>query len=46
MSATEEKKLIEDYETRPVPKEERRSWYQLTMLWIAGLIALSATALG
>ena len=46
MSATEEKKLIEDYETRPVPKEERKSWYYLTMVWIAGIIALSATALG
>ena len=46
LSATEEKKLIEDYEIRPVPKEERKSWYYLTMVWIAGIIALSATALG
>lgn len=39
-------KLIEDYELKPVPKEERKGWFQLTMVWVAGIVALSATALG
>lgn len=48
MEVTEKnnKKLIEDYEIKPVPKEERQGWFQLTMVWTAGIIALSATALG
>ncbi|ASK63932.1 cytosine permease [Virgibacillus phasianinus] len=39
-------KLIEDYELKPVPENERQGWFQLTMVWVAGIIALSATALG
>ena len=46
MEIKEQKKLIEDYEIKPVPEEERKSWFYLTMIWIAGIIALSATALG
>ncbi|GAB3063950.1 purine-cytosine permease family protein [Salinicoccus sesuvii] len=42
----EGQRLIEDYEVRPVPQSERKGWIQLTMVWIAGIIALSATALG
>lgn len=46
MEIKNQKKLIEDYEIKPVPEEERKSWFYLTMIWIAGVIALSATALG
>ncbi|TVT28928.1 cytosine permease [Salinicoccus cyprini] len=42
----EAQRLIEDYEVRPVPESERQGWLKLTMVWIAGIIALSATALG
>lgn len=41
-----DKKLIEDYELAPVPDEKRQGWFKQTMVWIAGIIALSATALG
>ncbi|GAA3720778.1 cytosine permease [Salinicoccus jeotgali] len=44
--ASEGKRLIEDYEISPVPESERKGWFHLTMVWIAGIIALSATALG
>ncbi len=43
---SEGKRLIEDYEISPVPESERKGWFHLTMVWIAGIIALSATALG
>lgn len=46
MEIREQKKLIEDYEIKPVPREERKSWFYLTMIWIAGIVALAATALG
>lgn len=46
MEQVDQKKLIEDYEIKPVPQEERKNWFYLTMVWIAGIIALSATALG
>ncbi|GGA90286.1 purine-cytosine permease family protein [Ornithinibacillus halotolerans] len=42
----ENKKLIEDYELTAVPEEKRQGWFKQTMVWIAGIIALSATALG
>ncbi len=41
-----DKKLIEDYELDRVPDEKRQGWLKQTMVWIAGIIALSATALG
>lgn len=41
-----ENKVIEDYELKPVPAEKRKGWFKLTMVWIAGIVALSATALG
>lgn len=41
-----EEKLIEDYELEPVPDEKRQGWLKQTMVWIAGIVALSATALG
>lgn len=41
-----EKRLIEDYEIQPVPESEKQGWFKLTMVWTAGIIALSATALG
>lgn len=46
VKSKEGQRLIEDYEVRPVPESERKGWFQLTMVWIAGIIALSATALG
>ncbi|MBU5465583.1 cytosine permease [Virgibacillus sp. MSJ-26] len=42
----DDNKLIEDYELKPVPDEERQGWFKQTMVWIAGIVALSATALG
>ncbi|TCP20783.1 cytosine permease [Scopulibacillus darangshiensis] len=39
-------KVIEDYELKPVPDDKRKGWFRLTMVWIAGIVALSATALG
>src|SRR5699024_1656185 len=42
----DDNKLIEDYELQPVPDEERQGWFKQTMVWIAGIVALSATALG
>ncbi|TFJ92200.1 purine-cytosine permease family protein [Lentibacillus salicampi] len=40
------KKFIEDYELDPVPDEKRQGWFKQTLVWIAGIVALSATALG
>lgn len=42
----EKNKLIDDYELEPVPDDKRKGWVKLTLVWIAGIIALSATALG
>ncbi|GGJ98212.1 cytosine permease [Lentibacillus kapialis] len=39
-------KLIEDYELDPVPEDKRQGWFKQTLVWIAGIVALSATALG
>lgn len=39
-------KLIDDHELEPVPDEERQGWFKQTLVWIAGIVALSATALG
>ncbi|WP_010531806.1 purine-cytosine permease family protein [Lentibacillus jeotgali] len=41
-----DQKLIEDYELDPVPDEKRQGWFKQTLVWIAGIVALSATALG
>lgn len=41
-----DKKLIEDYELEPVPENKRQGWFKQTLVWIAGIVALSATALG
>ncbi|MCR1899736.1 cytosine permease [Irregularibacter muris] len=42
----EEKAMIKDYERQPVPEGERQGWFTLGLVWIGGVISLSATALG
>lgn len=42
----EEKSIIKDYEKQPVPENERNGWFKLGLVWIGGVISLSATALG
>ncbi len=37
---------IEDYERRPVPQDERKSWRSISLVWIAIGIDLSAMLLG
>lgn len=41
-----EKSIIKDYEKQPVPESERKGWFTLGLVWIGGVISLSATALG
>lgn len=41
-----EKSIIKDYEKQPVPESERNGWFKLGLIWIGGVISLSATALG
>lgn len=41
-----EKTIIKDYEKQPVPESERIGWFKLGLVWIGGVISLSATALG
>ncbi|ALX47818.1 purine-cytosine permease family protein [Lentibacillus amyloliquefaciens] len=41
-----DQKLIEDYELAPVPDEKRQGWFKQMLVWIGGIVALSATALG
>lgn len=38
--------LLEDYSLRPVPLEKRRSWLDLTMVWVGVAIVLSALLRG
>ncbi|HEY4552093.1 MAG TPA: cytosine permease, partial [Bacillaceae bacterium] len=38
--------LVQDYELEPVPQDQRKGWVQLSVVWLGGIIALSATALG
>lgn len=38
--------LVEDYEREPVPQHKRKGWIKLSIVWIGGIVALSATALG
>lgn len=46
MSKKIEPKLVQDYELEPVPIDQRKGWGKLSMVWIGGIVALSATALG
>lgn len=41
-----EHKLIEDYALESVPEDKRQGWIKQSLVWIAGIVALSATALG
>lgn len=41
-----EKSIINDYEKQPVPESQRQGWFKLGLVWIGGVISLSATALG
>lgn len=38
--------ILEDFDSKPVPIEQRKGWLSLTFVWIGGIISLSATALG
>lgn len=46
MSKVSEKKLVKDYEREPVPMEKRKGWLKLSIVWMGGIIALSAIVLG
>lgn len=39
-------KLIKDYEREPVPREMRKGWFRLSIVWMGAVIALSAIILG
>lgn len=42
----EERSIVKDYEKQSVPMEERQGWFTIGLVWIGGVISLSATALG
>lgn len=46
MSNQTKNALVKDYEREPVPQEKRKGWGRLSLVWLGGIIALSATALG
>lgn len=46
MSNQNKKPLVKDYEREPVPQDQRKGWGRLSLVWLGGIIALSATALG
>jgi cytosine permease len=46
MSKRFESKAITDYEREPVPQDKRKGWGKLSLVWIAGIVALSAIVLG
>lgn len=39
-------KIMEDYDLKPVPSEQRRSWVDLAMIWIGAAIVVSALLRG
>ncbi|GKV66164.1 MULTISPECIES: purine-cytosine permease family protein [Sporosarcina] len=39
-------KMVQDYELQPVPMDHRKGWGKLSVVWLGGIVALSATALG
>jgi len=41
-----EANLVQDFELEPVPQDKRKGWGKLSIVWIGGIVALSATALG
>ncbi|WP_188206859.1 cytosine permease [Alkalibacillus aidingensis] len=41
-----EKKLVKDYEREPVPEHKRKGWVKLSIVWLGGIVALSAIVLG
>ncbi|MGN8646247.1 cytosine permease [Gracilibacillus sp. HCP3S3_G5_1] len=46
MSDRYHKKVINDFEREPVPQEYRKGWGKLSLVWMGGIIALSAVVLG
>lgn len=46
MSSISEQSLVKDYEREPVPVEKRKGWFQLSIVWLGAVIALSAIILG
>lgn len=46
MKTRTEPELVQDFELEPVPEDKRKGWGKLSIVWIGGIVALSATALG
>ncbi|WP_318617301.1 cytosine permease [Sporosarcina sp. YIM B06819] len=46
MGNRNETNLVQDFELEPVPQDKRKGWGKLSIVWIGGIVALSATALG
>ncbi|MDQ0160445.1 cytosine permease [Alkalibacillus salilacus] len=46
MSDIAEKNLVKDYEREPVPEHKRKGWFKLSIVWLGGIVALSAIVLG
>lgn len=46
MKKRTEPELVQDFELEPVPEDKRKGWGKLSIVWIGGIVALSATALG
>lgn len=46
MTNKQDQAITKDYEREPVPLEQRKGWLKLSIVWLGGIVALSATALG
>lgn len=46
MSNTSKQKVVKDYEREPVPQDKRKGWFVLSIVWLGGIVALSAIILG
>ncbi|MEC5423151.1 cytosine permease [Virgibacillus sp. C22-A2] len=38
--------IVKDYELEPVPQHKRKGWVKLSLVWMGGIVALSAIVLG
>ncbi|GAA0469405.1 cytosine permease [Alkalibacillus silvisoli] len=46
MADVAEKNLVKDYEREPVPEHKRKGWFKLSIVWLGGIVAISAIVLG
>ncbi|MDQ0252795.1 cytosine permease [Evansella vedderi] len=46
MANASRENLVKDYEREPVPQEKRKGWLRLSIVWMGGIVALSAIILG